>query len=150
MNLVIALAVGVLFGVGAQLMVHRDAIRLAGGTLILTNAAVLLLMASGFAKGEAPLVPTLKPEALSDPLGQAMALTALVISLGTTVLLVRVVLAVERSHDSVDLAELTESEIAESAVAESEIAESAIAESAVAEGGLTDSGLAERREEVRR
>lgn len=111
MILLVSLVFGVLFGVGIHLMVRRDALRLVGGTVLITNAAVLLLMAATLKGREAPILPVSEPTAAADPLVQALALTALVISFGTTVLLLRVALAVERTHGTLDMEDLVAAEI---------------------------------------
>lgn len=112
MTVVLALAVAILFGTGAHLMVRPDAFKLAAGTVLITNAAVLLLVAGGFGT-QAPLAPIADPATVADPLVQALAVTAIVISFGTTVFLLRVAVAVERSHDTIDFEELVEAEVEE-------------------------------------
>lgn len=94
-------------------MEDRDAVKLVGGTVLLGNAAVLLLVAAGFGGREMPLLPVEDPQAVADPLVQALALTAIVISFGTTVLLLRVALAVERTHETLDMEDLVEAEVAD-------------------------------------
>jgi len=93
MNLVFALAVALLFGVGAFLVLHRDLVRLVLGVVVISQAAVLTLIASSLGHGEAPIYP-LPGGSLSDPLSQAMALTAIVIGMAVTALLLVVVLRV--------------------------------------------------------
>ena len=93
MILLTSITIGVLFGAGMYAMAHRDMIRLAGGTLLIGNAAVLFLMSATFQGKEAPLLPVEEPEKVADPLVQALALTAIVISFATTALLLVVVLA---------------------------------------------------------
>lgn len=113
MNLLAAVVFGTLFGAGIHLMVRRDALRLVGGAVIITNAAVLLLLAATFESEQAAILPVGDPHAAADPLVQALALTALVISFGTTVLLLRVTLAVEETHATVDMEDLVRAEVAE-------------------------------------
>ena len=113
MNIIIALAVAVIFGAGVRLMVRSDAIRLAAGTVLITNAAVLLLVSAGFGANEAPLLPYENAEDLADPLVQALALTAVVISFGATVLLLRVTLALQQTHDTIQMSEIVKAEVAD-------------------------------------
>ncbi len=102
MTLVIALAVGAIFGVGVRHMASRDAITIVAGSLLVVNSVIVLLVMAGWRSTTAPLLPA-NPQEVSDPLVQALALTAIVIGLGTTVLMLRIVLAVERTHRSVTL-----------------------------------------------
>lgn len=111
MNIIIALAVAIIFGAGVRLMVRGDAIRLTAGTVLVSNAAVLLLVSAGFGADEAPLLPYDNAEHLADPLVQALALTAVVISFGTTVLLLRVILALQRTHDTIQMGDIVKSEL---------------------------------------
>ena len=86
MNLVFALAAAALFGAGAYLILHRDLVRLALGVVVISQAAVLTLMASSIQRG-APAIYPLPEGPESDPLSQAMALTAIVIGMAVTALL---------------------------------------------------------------
>lgn len=113
MTLLTAIVFGVLFGTGIHLMVRRDALKLVGGTVLITNAAAFFLVAAGFGAKEVPILPVDDPSGVADPLVQALALTALVISFGTTVLLLRVALAVERTHTTLDMEDLVAAEITE-------------------------------------
>lgn len=108
-----AIAFGALFGAGVHLMVRRDALKLIGGMVLIGNAAVLFLVSAGFGSRETPLLPVDDPKLVADPLVQALALTALVINFATTVLLLRVALAVERTHDTLDMEDLVQAEVAE-------------------------------------
>ena len=112
MSLIAAVAIAVIFGAGVQLMVRRDIIKLAAGALMISNAAVLMLIASGLGGREVPMVGVAIDEA-ADPLVQALAITALVIGFGTSVLLLRLGLAVERSHSTLILEDLVAAEVEE-------------------------------------
>ncbi|HET7408610.1 MAG TPA: sodium:proton antiporter [Paracoccaceae bacterium] len=123
MTLLSAIAVGVLFGAGMYAMSHRDLIRLAGGMLLIGNSAVLFLMSATFKGSEAPILPVDDPEKVADPLVQALALTAIVISFATTVLLLRVAMAVVDTHDTLVMNEIGNAEEAEEAEEEREARE---------------------------
>ncbi len=101
MTLLISLTVAVIFGVAAYLMLKRDLIRVITGMILLGNAANLFIMSAGLREGAAPLVPS--DEGLSDPLVQALTLTAIVISFGTATLVLALVYRVYDSHHSVDI-----------------------------------------------
>lgn len=109
MNLIFALAAASLFGAGAYLLLSRDLVRVVLGVVVISQAAVLTLMASAVVRGEAPIHP-LPEGAISDPLSQAMALTAIVIGMAVTALLLVLVLQVTRALRSRALDELTEVE----------------------------------------
>jgi multicomponent Na+:H+ antiporter subunit C len=111
MNLVFALAAATLFGVGAYLVLQRDLVRLALGVVVVSHAAVLTLIASSLAHGAPPIYP-LPDGPLSDPLSQAMALTAIVIGMAITALLLVLILRVAVAFGSDELEEVAEEEAA--------------------------------------
>jgi multicomponent Na+:H+ antiporter subunit C len=102
--------VAVLFGTGAFLMLKADLFRVVVGMVMISNAAILALIGSGLSRGAAPIHP-LPDERISDPLVQAMALTAIVIGFGVTALLLAIAYRVYTSHKSVDLDELSREEV---------------------------------------
>jgi multicomponent Na+:H+ antiporter subunit C len=106
MNLLLALVIAVLFGVGTFLLLKRDLVRVVSGIIVISNASILLVVTSGMVRGQAPLYPLAAAEPVSDPLVQAMALTAVVISFGATALLIGIVYRVAQEHHSIDQNEL--------------------------------------------
>jgi multicomponent Na+:H+ antiporter subunit C len=85
MTLVLALLVGVLFTTGTYLLLQRALTRIIIGLALLGHGANLLLLLAGGRAGSPPLVAereTRPVSAFADPLPQAMALTAIVISFG--------------------------------------------------------------------
>jgi multicomponent Na+:H+ antiporter subunit C len=110
MTLVFALGVGVLFGTGAYLLLSRDLVRVAFGVAVISHASVLTLIASGLSRGSAAIYP-LGGRTVSDPLSQAMALTAIVIGLAVTALLLALALRVVIAYRSHELDEVAEEEI---------------------------------------
>lgn len=109
MNLVFALAASALFGIGAYLVLHRDLVRVVLGVMIISQASVLTLIASGLVRGQAPIDPQ-PGKPVSDPLSEAMALTAIVIGLAVTALLLTLVLRVIDAYRVRDLDEVSEEE----------------------------------------
>lgn len=91
MNLIMALAIAILFGAGTFLMLKHDLIRLVAGVLMISNAVTLLIMSVGLSRGQAPISPLREGVAVSDPLVQAMTLTAIVIGFGLSALLLAIV-----------------------------------------------------------
>ncbi len=84
MVLVLALLVGLLFGVGVYLMLGGNLVRYLFGLVLLGNASILLLFAvGGLTVGQPPIVPK-GAEApvveVANPLPGALVLTAIVIS----------------------------------------------------------------------
>ncbi len=110
MILLISVAVAVLFGSGAFLILKTDLFRVVIGITLIANAANLTLMASALSRGRAPIAPLERGEPVSDPLVQAMTLTALVLGFAITALLLVVVVTVHRTHATVDLDELAHQE----------------------------------------
>lgn len=122
MNVLTAVVVGILFGSGVYLMTREDVARLVAGTVLLTNSAILLLVSAGFrTRVAAPHAEEIG--ILADPLVQALALTAVVINFGTTVLLLCVMVAVESTHHTLSTEDLVVSEIGEDEARESGDAE---------------------------
>ena len=108
MKLIFALAASSLFGTGAYLLLNRDLVRVVLGVMLISQAAVLTLIASGLTRGNAPIYPLTGQ--VSDPLSQAMALTAIVIGMAVTALLLALVLRVVQAFRSQELDEVAEVE----------------------------------------
>ncbi|MBO4160439.1 Na(+)/H(+) antiporter subunit C [Micromonospora antibiotica] len=85
-NLTYIVVVGVLFAAGVTLLLERSLTRVLMGVILLGNGANLLLLTGGRAGGP-PIVGTTDGAEMSDPLPQAMVLTAIVITLGMTAFL---------------------------------------------------------------
>jgi multicomponent Na+:H+ antiporter subunit C len=110
LNAIAALAIAVLFAAGLFLLLKRDLIEVTIGTLLVSNAVILFIMSAGLGAVEEAIAPVSAPWRASDPLAQALALTSIVIGLGTTALLLRVCVAVERKHESIDVERIVEIE----------------------------------------
>jgi multicomponent Na+:H+ antiporter subunit C len=121
-RLVFALAAASLFGTGAYLLLNRDLVRVVLGIVLISQSATLTLIASGLTRGDAPIYP-LRKGTISDPLSQAMALTAIVIGLAVTALLFVLVLRVVRAFGSDQLTEVADEEAERDARLEREDAE---------------------------
>lgn len=88
MILTMAMAVGVLFGGGTYLMLQRTLTRVILGFGLWGYAVNLLLLMSGGRAGAPPLIGDEVPvSGFADPLPQAMALTAIVITFAITAFL---------------------------------------------------------------
>ncbi|GAB3344734.1 NADH-quinone oxidoreductase subunit K [Modestobacter lapidis] len=86
-NLTLSLVVGVLFTGGSYLLLQRSLLRVVLGFVLLGHAVNLVLLVAGGPAGRPPVVGETTPEAAADPLPQAMAITAVVITLSVTALL---------------------------------------------------------------
>lgn len=107
MTFLFALTAAVVFGTGAYLVLDRELVRVVLGLVLISQAAVLTLIASSLRRGLAPIYPLGEGE-VSDPLSQAMALTAIVIGLAVTALLLALVVRVVNALGSQELDELAE------------------------------------------
>jgi multicomponent Na+:H+ antiporter subunit C len=81
-----AVTVAVLYGAGTYLLLQRNLSRIVIGLAVLGHGANLLLLLAGGRAGKAPLVGVGTGPA-SDPLPQALALTAIVITFGVSAFL---------------------------------------------------------------
>ncbi|WP_446213246.1 Na(+)/H(+) antiporter subunit C [Micromonospora sp. IBSANI012] len=88
-TLVLVLAVGVLAATGVTLLLERSLTRILLGVILLGNGVNLLILLGG-RSGAAPVVGTAEVAEFSDPLVQAMVLTAIVITFGLTAFLAAV------------------------------------------------------------
>lgn len=86
MTVLLALTAACLFGIGTYVVLQRKLSRIIIGVALLGHGANVLMIGSGRA-GNAPIVGNGDAAGLADPLPQALALTAIVISFGTTALL---------------------------------------------------------------
>lgn len=110
MILLLSGVIAVLFGSGAYLMLKADLLRVVVGMVLISHAANLTLMASGLTRGRPPIYPLPKDVPVSDPLVQALTLTAIVIGFGVTALLLGLAYRVYTSHFAVDLERVAEAE----------------------------------------
>lgn len=90
-NLSLALLAGVLFGSGVVLLLSRSLTRSLLGVLLMGNGVNVVFMVASGAPGRAPIIApeeaattVIGPDGISDPLPQAMVLTAIVITLAVT------------------------------------------------------------------
>jgi multicomponent Na+:H+ antiporter subunit C len=82
-SLSLILAASAMIGCGVYLLLERSLTRVLVGLIMLGNGVNLLFLISGGPAGRAPIVGD-DQSRMSDPLPQALVLTAIVISLGTT------------------------------------------------------------------
>lgn len=87
MSIVLVIAIGGLTSVGLYLITARSLSRVILGFSLLGHASVLALLTAGGAPGQAPIAGQADVSNLANPIPQALALTAIVISFGLTLFL---------------------------------------------------------------
>ena len=142
-NVVMALTVGVLYAVGFYLLLQRSLMRLLIGVVVLGHGTNLLLQLVGGPPGRVPIVGNSPVETFADPLPQALALTAVVITFALTTFLLALGY---RSfgligHDEVQ-DDLEDRRIARGRGAENELVEGAPGDGAPEEGDRAHSDRA--------
>jgi multicomponent Na+:H+ antiporter subunit C len=106
-----ALVFAAVFASGTFLLLQRDLTRVVVGIILISNSAVLFIISAGLTRGVAPIHPLEGAGSVSDPLVQAMALTALVIGFGVAALLLAMVYRLYVSHRTVDAEEIADYEM---------------------------------------
>ncbi|MBN9101413.1 MULTISPECIES: Na(+)/H(+) antiporter subunit C [unclassified Pseudonocardia] len=86
-NLAMAVLIAVLYAVGFFLLMQRSLMRVLIGVVVLGHGTNLLLQLVGGPPGRAPIVGSAPNDAFADPLPQALALTAVVITFALTTFL---------------------------------------------------------------
>ncbi|MDN5931930.1 MAG: Na(+)/H(+) antiporter subunit C [Pseudonocardia sp.] len=86
-NLVMALTVGTLFAAGFYLLLQRSLMRVLLGVVVLGHGTNLLLQLAGGPPAAPAILGTSTAGAITDPLPQALALTAVVITFALTTFL---------------------------------------------------------------
>ena len=123
-QVVLALVLGALFAIGTYLVLRRDVVRVVWGVAIMSQAANVYLVTMGGVVGRAPVLghdaeattcaaagaAGAAGEAggavagcLTDPLVQALVLTAIVIGFGTTAFALVLTYRVYQEHGTIDL-----------------------------------------------
>lgn len=86
MSILLAFTSAMLFGVGTYMVMQRKLSRIIIGLALISHGANVLLLMSG-RRGRAPIIGNADAADFADPLPQALALTAIVITFATTALL---------------------------------------------------------------
>lgn len=86
MSILLAFAAAMLFGIGTYLVLQRNLSRIIIGVGLLSHGGNVLLIMAG-RRGIPPLIGEGPESAFSDPLPQALTLTAIVITFGVTAFL---------------------------------------------------------------
>ncbi|MYJ30319.1 MAG: Na+/H+ antiporter subunit C, partial [Acidimicrobiaceae bacterium] len=105
--------VGGLTAVGLYLVTGRSLSRIVLGYSLLGHATVVALIAAGGPAGRPPIAGQAEPEAMANPLPQALTLTAIVISFGLTLFL----LALARRQRTITGDDLVEDDLEDRRIA---------------------------------
>ncbi|MEE6208658.1 sodium:proton antiporter [Salarchaeum sp. III] len=104
----LAVVLGALFAFGTYLVLRRDVVRVVWGVTIISQAANAYLITMGDIAGSVPVLGHHGPPftGTTDPLVQALVLTAIVIGFGTTAFALVLTYRVYEEHGTIDLEEL--------------------------------------------
>ncbi|MGJ8632692.1 MAG: NADH-quinone oxidoreductase subunit K [Luteolibacter sp.] len=109
MEILIAILIGVLFAGGVFCILRRSFMKLIIGIMLLSQAANLLVFASGGLTSAIPIFANSKtgepPVGYADAIPQALVLTAIVIGFGLVVFTIALLLKVYRAVETDDLNE---------------------------------------------
>ncbi|MFC4002431.1 Na(+)/H(+) antiporter subunit C [Prauserella oleivorans] len=128
-NITMAVVLAGLYAVGFYLLMQRSLMRVILGIVILGHGANLFLQVAGGPPGEPTFVGTAVLEAMVDPLPQALALTAIVITFALTTFLLALayrswaLLGHDEVQDDVEDRRIREAELAREEAEEQEEAE---------------------------
>ena len=131
-NTLLSLTIAVLFGIGTFLILRRDIVKVIIGLSIMSHAVNLLIVSVGAFNGKdvpifthheveptntifidsmnngifAPVLNGTAPTQFVDPLVQALVLTAIVISLATTAVIIIVAYRIHEEYGTTDIQKL--------------------------------------------
>src|SRR5699024_7182304 len=100
------IVIGVIFGTSVYLMLSNSIIRVLFGTLMLSHSVHLLLLTMAGLQTGAPPVISLEVENYTDPLPQAMILTAIVTNFAITASMFVLAYSIYQDHGTLDLRQL--------------------------------------------
>lgn len=83
-NMTLAIAAGILIACGVYLILERSLTRILLGVIIISNGVNILFLVASGRPGTPPIHGLFSQETTSDPLPQAMVLTAIVITMAVT------------------------------------------------------------------
>ncbi|MFB6139530.1 MAG: sodium:proton antiporter [Halosimplex sp.] len=118
-QVILAGVLGLLFALGTFLILRRDVVRVVWGVSIISQAANVYLVTMGGLDGGVPIVghggehavacsvPEAGADCVTDPIVQALVLTAIVIGFGTTAFALVLTYRLYQEHGTLDLAEVT-------------------------------------------
>lgn len=106
MEILMIITIGVIFTISTYLILTKSLLRVILGVVLLSHGAHLLILTmAGLNKGAPPLLGE-EAAAYTDPLPQALILTAIVISFGVTAFLLVIAYRTYKAHNTDDLDQL--------------------------------------------
>lgn len=106
MELLTALAVAILFGIGTYLLLTKNIIRVILGVSLISYGTNMMLMSTGLLKRGAAPIAGEGAQAVADPVPQALILTAIVIGFAVTAFLFVLGYRTVQEHGTDNLYEL--------------------------------------------
>lgn len=113
MEIVLSILTGILYTAGVYLLIRRSIVKLIIGIVLLSNATNLLVfVSSGLTRGAPAFINPAEgsPEHISDPLPQALILTAIVIGFGIVAFTLALKFKLYEATGTDDLDELKETD----------------------------------------
>jgi len=139
MSVLLALTAATLFSLGTWLLLQRRLTRIVIGIGLIGHGTNILLITSGGGGGIPPVIGKGDKEDFADPLPQALALTAIVITFGVTAFLLAMAYrSWQLTHDDVVADDLEDRLIAASRRTDSDVADVEEAERAHITGSSGD------------
>ena len=136
MSVLLAFTAAALFSLGTWLLLQRRLTRIVIGIGLIGHGTNILLITSGGGGGIPPVIGKGDKEDFSDPLPQALALTAIVITFGVTAFLLAMAYrSWQLTHDDIVADDLEDRLIAARQRTDSDVADVEVAE----EAHITDS-----------
>ena len=106
MELLVSLGIGLMTAVGVYLMLRRRTFPVVLGLAMLSYAVNTFIFASGRLISGAPPVLMKDVTTYTDPLPQALVLTAIVISLGSLALMISICIRTYEKYGTFDITEI--------------------------------------------
>jgi multicomponent Na+:H+ antiporter subunit C len=129
MSVLLAFTAAALFGIGTWLLLQRRLTRIIIGIGLMGHGTNILLITSGGQGGLPPLIGRGDTEDFSDPLPQALALTAIVITFGVTAFLLAMAYrSWQLTHDDVVADDIEDRLVAAHVRADSDEVDAAVAD----------------------
>ncbi len=131
MSVLLALTAAVLFSLGTWLLLQRRLTRIVIGLGLIGHGTNILLLTSGGDGGIPPVIGKGDPADFSDPMPQALALTAIVITFGVTAFLLAMAYrSWQLTHDDVVADDIEDRLVTARRPGESDLADVAAADRA--------------------